>query len=50
METLVLTAKDKKDLEFGIKNNVDFVAFSFVRRASDVFELRRILDKRKSLH
>jgi pyruvate kinase len=40
-----LTEKDKKDLEFGIKNKVDFVAFSFVRRASDVLELRSILDK-----
>lgn len=43
-----LTAKDKKDLEFGIKNNVDFVAFSFVRRVSDVEELRKILKKRGS--
>ncbi|HEY4511385.1 MAG TPA: pyruvate kinase [Candidatus Paceibacterota bacterium] len=40
-----LTTKDKSDLEFGIKNNVDFVAFSFVRRASDVHELRGILQK-----
>jgi len=40
-----LTEKDKKDLEFGIKNNVDFVAFSFVRRPSDIKELRAILDK-----
>ena len=43
-----LTAKDKKDLEFGIKNKVDFVAFSFVRRPDDVSELRDILDKAKS--
>jgi pyruvate kinase len=43
-----LTEKDKKDLEFGIKNNVDIVAFSFVRKASDVTELRQILDKKKS--
>lgn len=42
-----LTAKDKKDLEFGIKNKVDFVAFSFVRRADDIRELRRILDTAK---
>lgn len=40
-----LTDKDKKDLEFGIKNKVDFVAFSFVRRASDIKELRAMLDK-----
>jgi pyruvate kinase len=38
-----LTEKDKKDVEFGIKNKVDFVALSFVRRASDIIELRDIL-------
>ncbi len=43
-----LTAKDKKDLEFGIKNKVDFVAFSFVRRPEDVQELRDLLVKAKS--
>lgn len=40
-----LTPKDKEDLNFGIKNNVDFIALSFVRRASDVRELREILNK-----
>lgn len=43
-----LTDKDKKDIDFGIKNDVDFFAFSFVRRPSDVLELREILAKRKS--
>ncbi|KND49454.1 MAG: pyruvate kinase [Parcubacteria bacterium C7867-003] len=43
-----LTEKDLKDLEFGIKNDVDFIALSFVRRPSDIAELRKILDKRKS--
>lgn len=43
-----LTAKDKKDIEFGIKNKVDIVAFSFVRKPSDVVELRNILNKAKS--
>lgn len=43
-----LTDKDKKDVEFGIKNKVDFIAFSFVRTAQDVRELRAILDKAKS--
>ncbi len=42
-----LTDKDKKDLEFGIKNKVDFVAFSFVRRKEDIIELRALLDKAK---
>ncbi len=43
-----LTDKDLKDLEFGIKNKVDFIALSFVRRSSDIMELREILKKRKS--
>lgn len=43
-----LTPKDKKDLEFGIKNKVDFVALSFVRRPKDIKDLRKILDKRGS--
>lgn len=43
-----LTAKDKKDVEFGIKNKVDIIAFSFVRNAADVTELRNILNKAKS--
>jgi pyruvate kinase len=40
-----LTEKDRQDLEFGIKNKVDFIALSFVRRASDIRELREILNK-----
>ncbi len=43
-----LTEKDIKDLEFGIKNKVDFIALSFVRRPSDITELRDILKARKS--
>lgn len=42
-----LTEKDLSDLEFGIKNKVDFVALSFVRKPSDISELREILRKRK---
>ena len=40
-----LTEKDKRDLEFGIKNKVDFVALSFVRQAADIRGLREILVK-----
>jgi pyruvate kinase len=36
-----LTEKDLKDLEFGIKQNVDWVALSFVRSAEDVRDLKR---------
>jgi pyruvate kinase len=43
-----LTPKDKKDLEFGLANKVDFFALSFVRRPKDVLDLRKILDAAKS--
>jgi len=36
-----LTEKDRRDLDFGVKNGVDYVALSFVRQASDVEECRR---------
>ena len=38
-----LTAKDRRDLEFGIEEGVDFVALSFVRSADDLIRLRRLL-------
>lgn len=38
------TEKDVDDIvNFGIKNNVDFIAASFVRKASDVKNLRQLL-------
>ncbi|PZR28549.1 MAG: pyruvate kinase [Azospira oryzae] len=43
-----LTAKDLIDLEFGIKHNVDWIALSFVRKASDINEMRAIIDSKKS--
>ncbi|MBP6722621.1 MAG: pyruvate kinase, partial [Bacteroidia bacterium] len=36
-----LSDKDAKDLEFGIKQNVDWVALSFVRTAQEVRDLKR---------
>ncbi|MFH1836754.1 MAG: pyruvate kinase [Candidatus Omnitrophota bacterium] len=38
-----LTEKDKKDLEFGIKNKVDLVAQSFVRSKKDIITLRKAI-------
>lgn len=38
-----LTRKDRADLRFGIENDVDFVALSFVRDASDIKKLRKLL-------
>jgi pyruvate kinase len=48
LKTSSITEKDIKDLEFGIKNKVDYIALSFVRRPEDVIELKEILAKRKS--
>src|SRR6056300_1348339 len=43
-----LTAKDIEDINFGIKNGVDFIALSFVRNSEDLEKLQTILDKKKS--
>ncbi len=40
-----LTEKDKKDIVFGVKNDVEFIALSFVRQASDVRQLKNIIKK-----
>jgi len=39
-----LSKKDKEDILFGIKQGVDFVAASFVRKESEVVALRKFLD------
>jgi len=38
-----LSEKDKNDLKFGVKNNVDMVFASFIRRAQDIKDIREIL-------
>lgn len=38
-----LTPKDKKDLEFIMKHDFDWVALSFVRHAQDIIDLKAIL-------
>ncbi|HEX8550736.1 MAG TPA: pyruvate kinase [Abditibacteriaceae bacterium] len=37
-----LSAKDRHDVEWGFRNNVDFVALSFVRQADEVRELKEM--------
>ena len=47
-----LTEKDKDDLEFVVKEDVDWVALSFVSRASEIYDLRyliRALEKKLKL-
>lgn len=36
-----LTSKDLKDLKFGLKNSVDYIALSFVKSAKDIENLRK---------
>ena len=43
-----ITQKDKKDLDFLIKNAIDWVALSFVRTSKDITDLRKIITKKKS--
>jgi pyruvate kinase len=38
-----LTEKDRQDIGFALRFNVDYVALSFVRRAEDVIEAKRLL-------
>jgi len=39
----VLTPKDKKDMEWGVANGVDFMAISFVQSAADMIQAREII-------
>ncbi len=45
-----ITEKDAKDILFGIEQEVDFIAASFVRRAKDVLEIRELLEKNNGSH
>lgn len=38
-----LSEKDKADLRFGVKNGVDMIFASFIRRAEDVEDIRQVL-------
>ena len=40
-----LNQKDLEDLEFGVREAVDYIALSFVRRAEDVLTLKKELEK-----
>jgi len=40
-----VTEKDVKDIRFGIRQGVDFIAASFVRRAADVLAIRQLLEE-----
>jgi len=46
----ILSEKDRQDILWGIEQGVDFIAASFVRRASDVLEIRQLLEDRGASH
>lgn len=45
-----ITEKDRADIIFGIENDIDYIAASFVRRASDVQEIRDLLEEYNATH
>jgi len=45
-----ITDKDAADIVFGIEQGIDFIAASFVRKASDVLEIRELLEKHNASH
>ncbi|GAB1476135.1 pyruvate kinase [Bacillota bacterium] len=47
---LPLTEKDRADIEFGIEKDIDFIAASFVRKASDVMAIREVLRENQAGH
>lgn len=40
-----LTPKDINDIKFGIEQGIDFIAASFIRKASDVLAIRQVLEE-----
>lgn len=45
-----ITEKDADDIRFGLDNDIDFIAASFVRKAQDVLEIREILEEKNMTH
>ena len=46
LELPPVTDKDVADIRFGVEQKVDFIAASFIRRAADILEIRRILEEK----
>ncbi|HLQ73360.1 MAG TPA: pyruvate kinase [Bacillota bacterium] len=43
-----MTEKDAADILFGVEHGVDFIAVSFIRRQSDVIEVRELLEEQEA--
>ncbi len=48
LSTPSLTDKDFEDLEFLIKKGVDYIALSFVRKAGDIYQLKKWLEEKEN--
>lgn len=44
-----LTEKDRADIKFGLDNGINFIAGSFIRTASDILEIKEILEDNDKL-
>ncbi len=42
-----ITDKDRRDIEFGLEHDIDFLALSFVRSADDVRDARQMIESRR---
>ncbi|MEG0238007.1 MAG: pyruvate kinase [Clostridium sp.] len=45
-----ITEKDKEDIIFGCENGVDFIAASFIRKSSDILDVKKILKEHGGKH
>lgn len=45
-----ITPKDVDDIKFGIENDIDIIAASFVRKKEDVYDIRRVLEDHGGEH
>lgn len=45
-----ITKQDQKDIKFGIQEELDFIAASFIRKAQDVLDIRRVLEENDGGH
>ena len=45
-----LTDKDISDIKFGIENDFDYIAASFIRKAEDVINIKKVLEENGGSH
>ncbi len=43
-----MTEKDKRDVNFGLQNNVDYFALSFIRTAEDLIQIKKMIRRQDS--